>query len=220
MSTIRAIPVVYGGTLFRSTLEARWALVFDRCGFVWRYEPEAFALVEDRGRHYLPDFSIEDKGYVEIKPMEPSAREVKRCASLAKTTDDIVWLLYGEVGHARALLFYPSGLLERFGPPGITMCCGVEDGCPSFTFGDGHFCHAPSDDVETVHEILRVAASARFEPAPAAPEGWSIGWLLDCDLTEWESDFVESIQERMRKRWSLTDKQEDILERIINKHQP
>lgn len=68
----------YNGYLFRSRLEARWAVFFDTCGVDYEYEPEGFDLGD--GIHYLPDFKLHgvvlnhawhrEKGidiYVEVK---------------------------------------------------------------------------------------------------------------------------------------------------------
>lgn len=51
-----ALPTYYRGITFRSRLEARWALVFDRLRIVWEYEPEGF--VGWNGERYLPDFRL------------------------------------------------------------------------------------------------------------------------------------------------------------------
>lgn len=86
--TIAAQPVVYKGVRFRSSLEARWATVFDsldnacdnddrrRWLYVWYYEPQGFLLpscgVEGCDKHparpYLPDFYLPYLGiWVEVK---------------------------------------------------------------------------------------------------------------------------------------------------------
>lgn len=46
----------YSGITFRSRLEARWAVFFDKLGLKWEYEPEGFQL--DQGVGYLPDFFV------------------------------------------------------------------------------------------------------------------------------------------------------------------
>lgn len=46
------IPTTYGGTRFRSRLEARWAAFFDLVEWPWVYEPFD-------GDRYIPDFLIE-----------------------------------------------------------------------------------------------------------------------------------------------------------------
>ena len=64
--TIKAIETRYKGYLFRSRLEARWAVFFDALGVRYEYEKEGFNL---DGINYLPDFWLPDyKEWVEIKP--------------------------------------------------------------------------------------------------------------------------------------------------------
>lgn len=64
----------YNGILFRSRLEARWAMFFDLLHIRWNYEPEGFTNGNDS---YLPDFvlyNVSLRGrdnnplYIEIKP--------------------------------------------------------------------------------------------------------------------------------------------------------
>ena len=69
---MKAIQTEYKGYLFRSRLEARWAVFFDACGVRWEYEPEGYDLGD--GIYYLPDFLLHgvdgrDGGdlYVEVK---------------------------------------------------------------------------------------------------------------------------------------------------------
>lgn len=68
--TIKAIDTEYGGHLFRSRLEARWAVYFDELGIQWEYETEGFRLPD--GTTYLPDFRAKtpqgDDWWVEVKP--------------------------------------------------------------------------------------------------------------------------------------------------------
>lgn len=53
---IRAIPVTYNGTTFRSSLEADWAATFDALGWYYEYEPAGIEF-ED-GTRYLCDFHL------------------------------------------------------------------------------------------------------------------------------------------------------------------
>lgn len=63
--TIKAIETEYGGVLFRSRLEARWAVFFDALQIEWRYEDEAYTFQE---WNYLPDFYLPKYGtFVEVK---------------------------------------------------------------------------------------------------------------------------------------------------------
>jgi hypothetical protein len=53
---IKAIETRYKGYRFRSRLEARWAVFFDRLELDWEYESEGFDLGEFG--YYLPDFKV------------------------------------------------------------------------------------------------------------------------------------------------------------------
>ncbi len=73
-----AIQTEYKGYLFRSRLEARWAVFFDACNVRWEYEPQGFVL--GNGTCYLPDFLLHDvEGraagdlYVEVKGVMTAA---------------------------------------------------------------------------------------------------------------------------------------------------
>ena len=85
--SLKPIPTEYKGHLFRSRLEARWAVFFDACGVEWEYEPEGFDLGD--GIHYLPDFLLhgvvgraEGDLYVEVKGRMNAydAEKIKRFA--------------------------------------------------------------------------------------------------------------------------------------------
>ena len=65
---IGAITTPYAGVLFRSRIEARWAVFFDHLGLRWDYEPERYGFATQRGT-YLPDFYLPQIGlFVEVKP--------------------------------------------------------------------------------------------------------------------------------------------------------
>lgn len=72
-TTIKAIETAYAGYMFRSRLEARWAVFFDALRIPYRYETEGFALPD--GTWYLPDFWLpEHKTWIEIKGSEEQAQ--------------------------------------------------------------------------------------------------------------------------------------------------
>lgn len=63
---IEAIPTTYGGTTFRSRLEARWATFLDSHRIAWQYEPETITLPS--GTAYIPDFRLPELGtWIEVK---------------------------------------------------------------------------------------------------------------------------------------------------------
>ncbi|MFF7411591.1 PDDEXK family nuclease [Streptomyces lydicus] len=64
--TIEALPTWYGGTTFRSALEAGWAATLDSLNIAWQYEPETITLPS--GSTYIPDFWLPDLGtWLEVK---------------------------------------------------------------------------------------------------------------------------------------------------------
>jgi len=66
---MKAIETEYNGILFRSRLEARWAVLFDLLDITYIYEPECFIL--SNNQKYTPDFYLpKHKTYVEVKPNE------------------------------------------------------------------------------------------------------------------------------------------------------
>jgi len=85
MSEIKAIETEYKGYMFRSRLEARWAVFFDTLGIEWKYEYQGFereiidewddegTIIKSHKERYLPDFYLPDYGgygshlYVEVK---------------------------------------------------------------------------------------------------------------------------------------------------------
>ena len=50
---MKIIETQYKGYLFRSRLEARWAVFFDAIGISWEYMPEAFELPD--GKLFQPE---------------------------------------------------------------------------------------------------------------------------------------------------------------------
>lgn len=64
---MKAIQTEFKGILFRSRLEARWAILFDSLNLKWVYEPECFLL--SNSQKYTPDFYLSDLDlYIEVKP--------------------------------------------------------------------------------------------------------------------------------------------------------
>lgn len=81
---IKAIQTRYNGRLFRSRLEARWAVFFDCLDINYEYEPEGYVL--QNGDWYLPDFLISSSFYLEIKGQAPTHSELEKLHLLAVGT--------------------------------------------------------------------------------------------------------------------------------------
>ena len=83
-------PVIteYGGTTFRSQLEARWAAYFDRRGIAWEYEPAKFD-------GWTPDFRLAMDGayvYAEVKPVDEFPMDVAQRVLNAGCDADVLVL--------------------------------------------------------------------------------------------------------------------------------
>jgi hypothetical protein len=99
----RAIETVYKNYKFRSRLEARWAVAFDKLGLAWTYEEEGFELPSGR---YLPDFFFPDLDtYVEIKGRMPTPgdNDMERLMDLSVAKNCPCFLFAGD----------PIDLLEK-----------------------------------------------------------------------------------------------------------
>jgi hypothetical protein len=152
--TIAAIETEYAGYRFRSRLEARWAVFFDRMGIKWRYESQGYEIPIDgngKTRRYLPDFWIpswhtwaEVKGSVtgeDIKLLTAASLSLPNPDGGAPALPGIVLLghIPGGGMHPAFIQFTserellvtpcPSGLLAHVGylgsPPLIEIC--IED---------------------------------------------------------------------------------------------
>ena len=100
----------YGGTTFRSQLEARWAAHFDRRGITWEYEPTRFD-------GWTPDFRLVMDGaqvYAEVKPVSEFPMDVAQRIIHAGWGGDI--LILGQ-GPRRAWRYRDGG----WGPTDLTV---------------------------------------------------------------------------------------------------
>lgn len=113
---MRAIDTRYAGRLFRSRLEARYAVLFDALGIKWDYEPEGFVL--DDGSRYLPDFWLpESRTWVDVRPQAPAPFEARRLHWLATELRTDALFLIGPVDRAHVLVLdaLAPGHFRNFG---------------------------------------------------------------------------------------------------------
>lgn len=85
----------YNGIIFRSSLEARWAVFFDNYGIDYEYLLEAIVL--NNGSRYLPDFFIRSMGiYADVKLDKGySLSELKIIEAFALDCDNNLLLIMG-----------------------------------------------------------------------------------------------------------------------------
>ena len=97
------IPTLYNSLLFRSRLEARWAVFFDTLGIEYLYEPEGYVLKppppsEEEPIYYLPDFWLPKQNcWIEIKPVSPSDEEEDKATRLAYGSNKDVYIFWGQI---------------------------------------------------------------------------------------------------------------------------
>ncbi len=168
MTAIKAIETKYAGCLFRSRLEARWAVVFDHLGIRWDYEPEGLDI---DGTRYLPDFRLPgmDGLFVEVKPNLDKPRDFQKPALLAAQGKRVVVL----AGIPEPGKYGPHHLLlaRNLTRPGVQMFAVslFESDADTFTFLPFGWPRSLQPDLSGKHDHADVAGLAG-----AATEG---GWI-------------------------------------------
>jgi hypothetical protein len=166
-STIKPIETQYKNYRFRSRLEARYAVFFDKMGIEFEYEKEGFDLGELG--YYLPDFWLpypEDKTYgyhlrgsghwLEVKALKPTDEEILKLLELSKLTN-----------HSGILVFGPPGKNSHYVTHrnGGHQFVDVNFVCPEEKRGEfalSMICCRFTNNTD-VHTGINAALSARFE---------------------------------------------------------
>lgn len=97
--TIEAKPTLYNDTLFRSQLEARWAVFMSTLHIPYLYEPSTFkAFYHGQEMIYTPDFLLGNGVWLEIKPVEPNDEILHQMWPLihARRGIDGIYVLFGK----------------------------------------------------------------------------------------------------------------------------
>jgi hypothetical protein len=121
----------FHGIIYKSRLEARWAVFFESLGIPYQYEPEGF---EWGITKYLPDFYLPQQDYfIEVKGSYPDEEALEKGIMLSEATQKDVFLFHGEIPNpsaAEGILESPAllcnerlrsdliGRNDLFGPPG------------------------------------------------------------------------------------------------------
>lgn len=192
----KAIPAIqtrYGGRLYRSRVESRWAVLFDCLGIRFSYEPEGFALGSGA---YLPDFWLQDlKMFLEIKGQEPTAEECAKCAELAERLECDALLAVGPPSMTFQIHWFDRGgqrehvyamAQDRFAECGFWLVCDDH----ANWIGPARGAYLPGGPMFSgaLEEATETALSARFgtewrrrshEPVPHQPHRLASLWLAD-----------------------------------------
>lgn len=176
MPLVKSLETYLWGYRFRSRIEARWAVLFDRAGIEWQYETEGFLLPSGP---YLPDFFLPGYGlWFEVKGRSADDEERQRCRELSYSEFPVL-LAEGPVGERPLTLFAfdctPIGggesewnaylgfwndkhwLFVRNLPEEVALCNHKWDPLKCNTHG----CN--NDAWQSVADAVRTARSARFE---------------------------------------------------------
>ena len=111
MYEIKAIQTYYKGQVFRSRIEAKWAVFFDLMSIKWIYEPDGFELSTGK---YLPDFFLPEYDcFVEIKPFyKKDDKQVKiwinKGEEVARLTNKAFLFLFGNPNLLPTMLLNPE----------------------------------------------------------------------------------------------------------------
>jgi hypothetical protein len=93
MMDIEPIETYYQGWHFRSRLEARWAVFFDRLGIQWEYEPEGVQFKD--GTKYLPDFWMPTFNLGLWAEVKHDGGDFSKARMFCEETHNSIWLCEG-----------------------------------------------------------------------------------------------------------------------------
>lgn len=104
---IKAIETLYAGCRFRSRLEARWAVFFNKLRIRWTYESEGYEYEDSK---YLPDFYLpEIKTYAEVKGGDEAlAKDLDKIREFSKRKPVGPVVILGDVHDGYGALSAPA----------------------------------------------------------------------------------------------------------------
>jgi hypothetical protein len=99
---IASIETRYNGVIYRSRLEARWAVFFDVIGVRHIYEPGTY-------NGYLPDFALLNcpAKVIEIKPSQPTFEELDK---ISQVPAEMSALFAGQPGEGVRVFLFKRGM--------------------------------------------------------------------------------------------------------------
>lgn len=120
INVLTPIETRYKGILFRSRIEARWALFYDKIKEPWEYEREGYKL--DASTYYLPDFWMPRLDcFIEIKGAPPNFEEEAKASILAQQSGKDAFLFFGGIPTIEQygfINFDPEKAAWRYKPDG------------------------------------------------------------------------------------------------------
>lgn len=86
----------FEGTLFRSSLEARWGLFYREMRIFGAYRERP---VEFDSESFQPDFFLRQGAWIIVKGTFPTNEDKAKARSLAERSGHPVYFFYGEIPH-------------------------------------------------------------------------------------------------------------------------
>lgn len=194
MNEIKPIQTYYDGHLFRSRLEARWAVVFNALHVPYEYEPEGFDLGD--GLYYLPDFRVKCYGcrgnykrqqpfdlYIEVKGKMTAADAIKikrftnwRDEHGLRSYPLLIVDKIPDEGNATGWILYQNPVGFELTPFNYETIDGDWFGAYPAATKDGKFYlfgadsnYINNDDAARMERAYRLARCARFEHGERPP---------------------------------------------------
>ncbi|SET51209.1 PDDEXK family nuclease [Nonomuraea wenchangensis] len=158
---IRAVPLTYNGTTYRSTLEADWAATFDTLGWYYEYEPWAVDL--GGGVRYLADFRLPGQNvWCEVKGghnqrLHKTRQFHKAVAAPDEPGGELVVILRAAGEPGRSANWHAVAGDYRIA---IGQCEVCEEWCFTQTRLDGRFCRHCGTEDGLIHNRQYISAVA------------------------------------------------------------
>ena len=151
---VKAIETEYNGYLFRSRLEARWAVLFDALGVEYEYEKIGLELID--GTKYLPDFFIPNaKMFIEVKGNPDDEEGIRKARVLDDYPPD--WAIMGcsVVGEPK----FARVVHYSMNDDGEVVGGDVNDAYITYM----RICDTKINSLDDYNNAVRKARQARFE---------------------------------------------------------
>lgn len=178
---MKAKPITYNGTHFRSTLEAKWAAFFDELEWPWEYEPFSTG-------DYIPDFAL--LGAI------PTLVEVKPATNLRHLREQTAYVIDRLDGHWEGdiLCVGVSPLIPVNGSSwNISFTLGLlqdNQWAPSVdNRAPAIWAEATSGNLDFFHDYLLYDGRMFGESKMPSPEGYgfiSELWTQARNVTQWQ----------------------------------
>lgn len=204
-----AIPTLYHGVNYRSRFEADCALLLDRIGRAFEYEPQSFLL--DDGTHYLPDFYvpslrlwIECRGYESKKGGRQVDGFAKMVAKSHPRAEDYLVLGGSRMGFYHLAQPATSAMLGRCRDCGTWTLVGAPNqyacaSCGAWGLNDAEFLHVL--DGKILIGPVPIETWARPAEAPTKrPETDLVRAIRAATSAEEENELLRVVRHNSRER--------------------